>query len=52
VQFRVLKEKYEEVKGIILKGKKQRGLEKTVEEIESMLSRLSKEIAEIEVIKD
>jgi hypothetical protein len=50
-QFKILKTKYEEVKRIILKGEKQRGLEKTIEEVESMLSRLNKEIEGIEIIR-
>jgi hypothetical protein len=51
-QFRELKGKYEEVKGIILKGEKQRGLEKRIREIEGMLSLLKKEIEGIEIIRD
>jgi hypothetical protein len=51
-QFRVLKGKYEEVKGIILKGEKQRVLEKRIRDIERMLSLLKKEIEGIEIIRD
>jgi hypothetical protein len=51
-QFRVLKGKYEEVKGIILKGEKERGLEKRMRDIERMLSLLKKEIEGIEIIRD
>jgi hypothetical protein len=51
-QFRELKGKYEEVKGIILKREKRRGLEKRIREIEGMLSLLKKEIEGIEIIRD